>query len=175
VIRSINPGSRQLTQKRLINVIATKGQYINAVQLGKGEFASNIPNQSVSPLKPATNGTVKNAQNGQHGPATTIGDPSRDSQRKNILPTLREKQQNNEKQSSEVPVQNLRVFPFSSCFLSHANETAYCFLFDPPCASLILSDKGRPSTSIAVGLWLLGICVPLLIISPYNDVRILER
>lgn len=45
------------------------------------------------PLNTTINGTVTNVQNGQHGPATTMGLPSFFSIRKNIDPTRRAQQQ----------------------------------------------------------------------------------
>ncbi len=103
-------------------------QHENCYLLTSGDLASNIQNQSTNPLKIVIIGTVTKIQNGQHGPATTMGDPSRFSHKKNILPTLREQQQHSEKQSSVVPVQKRFWFGFSACWRSQFVDTANCFL-----------------------------------------------
>lgn len=54
---------------------------------------SNTMKYATNPLRTIINGTVTKVQNGQQGPATTIGLPSRFSNKKNIVPTLLAQQQ----------------------------------------------------------------------------------
>ena len=59
-------------------------------------FGSETMKYPTIPLNITINGVVTNEQNGQHGPATTIGLPSLLSSRKNIDPTRRAQQQKRE-------------------------------------------------------------------------------
>jgi hypothetical protein len=91
------------------------------------------------PLNTAIKGSVTNAQNGQHGPATTIGLPSFFSSKKNIDPTRRAQQQKYLLKSSIVNVSKgwrSRTGPDefvesvggclrSACSRSHLTDTAY--------------------------------------------------
>ena len=82
-------------------------------------------------------GTVTNVQNGQQGPATTIGVPSRFSSKKNIVPTRLAQQQKYLWKSSIVQVNiaclGLLIGPdesdicplLSRCSRSHLTDTAY--------------------------------------------------
>lgn len=92
------------------------------------ESGDNIQYHRHNPLNVAINGKVMKVQNGQQGPATSMGEPLLVSQRKNMVPTRREQQQNREWQSSDVPVQNRFLWSFSACCRSHCVDTAYCFL-----------------------------------------------
>jgi hypothetical protein len=67
-------------------------------------------------------GKVTNMQNGQHGPAIMIGDPSARSHRTNIFPNLRAQQQKNRLKS--------RIGPFSATSRSHRVDTAYLFFIE---------------------------------------------
>lgn len=121
------PGSRQLTMKSEASVNAISGQYKYAVQNGTGLFSSMIQKYTTKELKPAIKGTVTKLQNGQHGPATTTGDPSLLWHINCMAPTCREQQQKIEFRSSTVPVQHFLLFP-DACSRSHLVETAYCIL-----------------------------------------------
>lgn len=65
-------------------------------KLTRMELGLKIQKYNTKVLKPATKGSVTNVQNGQQGPATSIGDPALVSRRKNMSPTRLEQQQNNE-------------------------------------------------------------------------------
>mmetsp|Transcript_2760 Transcript_2760/g.4038 ORF Transcript_2760/g.4038 Transcript_2760/m.4038 type:complete len:153 (+) Transcript_2760:391-849(+) len=121
------PGSRQLTMNSEASVNAISGQYKYAAQNGTGVLSSIIQKYKTKELKPPIKGTVKKLQNGQHGPATTNGDPSLLWQINCMAPTCREQQQKIEFKSSTVPVQHFLVFP-AACSRSHLVETAYCIL-----------------------------------------------
>ena len=87
-------------------------------------------------------GTVTNVQNGQQGPATRIGVPSRFSSKKNIVPTRFAQQQKYLWKSSIVQVNiaclgrligpdESNICPLlSRCSRSHLTDTAYLMVFD---------------------------------------------
>jgi hypothetical protein len=85
------------------------------------------------PLNITINGVVTNVQNGQHGPATTIGLPSLVSSKKNIDPTRRAQQQNRELKSSNEGLRFVMgpegpLRSASARSRSHLTETAYLIL-----------------------------------------------
>ena len=82
-------------------------------------------------------GTVTNVQNGQHGPATTIGVPSRFSNKKNIVPTLRAQQQKYRWKSSIVTVK-------IGCFvLTGPDESEVCCRLRSLCSLSHLTDTAK--------------------------------
>jgi hypothetical protein len=112
-----------------------KHQFVTIIMLTSPIIGSKRIKYTTRPLKTTINGTVTKVQNGQQGPATTIGVPSRFSNKKNIVPTRLAQQQKYLWKSSIVYV-NIGCFVItgpdeleacrllSLCSLSHLTDTA---------------------------------------------------